>query len=163
MSCLPQALQYFCCTGGQHPKLSPQMRLAETPQETRLQSQHQPSSRAPVQGCAGSGNQQRIPHALFITILAEVLMLHVGRRLRNILEEVGGSGSPQVPLLLTTMPVSLQLFSCSWSHTHSISKGYQRASLSHRPCTQDEDSFREEFLPACIFLLLLQVGISTEQ
>lgn len=41
------------------------------------------------------------PHALFITILAEVLMLHVGRRPRNVLEQVGGgfreSPSPFAP------------------------------------------------------------------
>ena len=35
--------------------------------------------------------------------------------------------------------------------------------LSHRACRQDEESFGEEFLPACIFLLLLTVGVSKEQ
>lgn len=35
--------------------------------------------------------------------------------------------------------------------------------FSHRVCRQDDESFREEFLPACIFLLLLQVGIFKEQ
>lgn len=38
-----------------------------------------------------------IPHALFITILAEVLVLHVGRTLRNVLEEVGGLREPPSP------------------------------------------------------------------
>lgn len=35
--------------------------------------------------------------------------------------------------------------------------------LSHRVCRQDDESFGEGFLPASIFSLLLQVGISTEQ
>jgi len=35
--------------------------------------------------------------------------------------------------------------------------------LPHSGCRRHDESFREEFLPACIFLLLLQVGISKEQ
>lgn len=67
-----------------------------------------------------------IPHALFITILAEVLVLHVGRTLRNVLEEVGGFREPPSPFAPYHHPC-LSIFQLMV--TQRISRGYQRASL----------------------------------
>lgn len=78
-----------------------------------------------------------------------------------------GWGAQGAPRPLCSLPLSLP--HCSYSpahgHTDKAQAGFHRGPpYPTRPCTQDEeDSFREEFLPTCIFLLLLQVGIFTEQ
>lgn len=136
MFCLSQAVQYLFCTGGQYPKLSPQMGRAETPQEMMLQSQHQPCSRAPVQGCAGSGHQQRIPHALFITILAEALMLHMGRRPRNVFGGGGGFREPPSPFAPYHYPcliaVIFLLMVTHTKHKQGLPEGLYPTGHAHR-------------------------------